>query len=1116
DGIDGAPGKDGADGADGLTPYIGENGNWWIGDKDTGIKAAGEDGKDGADGEDGKDGIDGAPGKDGADGADGLTPYIGENGNWWIGDEDTGIKAAGEDGKDGADGNDGVDGEDGKDGADGAPGKDGADGLTPYIGANGNWWIGDKDTGVNAEGIKGEQGDKGEQGVSVSKVDVDEQGRLVITLTDGTVLAPIVLPERVEDVHVFGEWIDFNKNPNLNCEDRLFYRICSNCKKIEWKSGEYKNHSFSVVTIDPTCVEMGYDEKTCSRCGIVERENYTDIIEHKWKNEYSYDDLRHWYDCEGCDLINSSGMHEVDETGYCSVCGQFVASSEGVVYAMSDDGTYAKVTDYKGSAVWVSIDEEYNGVPVTHIDDWAFAHLSSIEIVVIPDGVTVIGDYGFYNNPYLKSIAIPDSLIDIGDEAFSQCDSLKKVVFGVDSRLQHIGDRAFRYDRMLRDFIIPEKVTSIGEFAFERSGISNISIPANTTSIGIGAFADCWALIQISVEDGNSAYKSVSGVLYTENGVTLVQYPTGKADSYFDIPTTTAIVGPYAFYGNRNLNTVYINCVESIQEYAFGYCEHITYISPGYGDLIEIADNAFFNCMSLSEFNITDGVTSIGTSAFEGCICLKEIYVYSGNTSYQSQSGVLYSYDGLTLIKYPRGKVDTDYSIPYGVVTIEKNAFAMCMNLNSVYIPATVTHIGDYAFDYCENLINFVFEEESNLQSIGAYSFASCERLSHIVLPEGLTTIPGDAFFSCGSLRSITLPSSIEEICWDAFRDCYNIIEVINYSNLEIVAGSTDNGGIAVNAKFVHSGDSVIVDNDGFIFTTISGINYLLGYNGVTDTLILPESYNGETYELYKNAFEGRQEISKIIISDGVTAIGERAFGGCHHITSVTLGQNLTLIDKDAFAWCYKITEVINKSSLEITVGSEAHGKVAYYAFEVHTEESKISSVNGYLFYTFNGIHYVVDYVGDTGVTSITLPERYNGEMYQIRDYAFAIENIKKVTISSGVTAIGDDAFNTCYGLESIIIGENVEHIGEAAFAHCSRLISISIPQNVTSIGKLFFADNGWLSQKIIFEDSEGWSCSLNADGSDAMDLPSEVFSDPIATLNYLTGKYVYHYLWKK
>ncbi len=104
--LKGDPGEDGKDGTDGQTPYVGDNGNWWIGDTDTGIKAAGTDGENGKDGTDGEDG------------SDGQTPCVGDNGNWWVGDTDTGIKAAGTDGKDGIDGADGKDGKDGKDGSD--------------------------------------------------------------------------------------------------------------------------------------------------------------------------------------------------------------------------------------------------------------------------------------------------------------------------------------------------------------------------------------------------------------------------------------------------------------------------------------------------------------------------------------------------------------------------------------------------------------------------------------------------------------------------------------------------------------------------------------------------------------------------------------------------------------------------------------------------------------------------------------------------------------------------------------------------------------------------------------------------------------------------------------
>ena len=149
-----------AEGIDGKTPEIREVDGvkyWFIGDDNTGVKAEGIDGKtpsfkledghlfvsyDGTNwtdlgkvaGEDGKPGENGKPGVDGKPGEDGKTPYIGENGNWWIGETDTGIKAEGE---------------------------DGAAGQTPYIGENGNWWIGETDTGVKAAGTDGADGTDG-------------------------------------------------------------------------------------------------------------------------------------------------------------------------------------------------------------------------------------------------------------------------------------------------------------------------------------------------------------------------------------------------------------------------------------------------------------------------------------------------------------------------------------------------------------------------------------------------------------------------------------------------------------------------------------------------------------------------------------------------------------------------------------------------------------------------------------------------------------------------------------------------------------------------------------------------------------------------------------------
>ena len=123
----------GADGKNGITPTIGENGNWYLGTEDTGKPSRGATGPQGADGKDGANGT---------DGADGHTPVITASKSGKV----TTIKVDGEETADGAkititdktgtteatvkNGKDGANGAPGKDGADGAPGKDG---VTPDI-----------------------------------------------------------------------------------------------------------------------------------------------------------------------------------------------------------------------------------------------------------------------------------------------------------------------------------------------------------------------------------------------------------------------------------------------------------------------------------------------------------------------------------------------------------------------------------------------------------------------------------------------------------------------------------------------------------------------------------------------------------------------------------------------------------------------------------------------------------------------------------------------------------------------------------------------------------------------------------------------------------------------
>jgi hypothetical protein len=156
-GQNGTNGTNGINGQDGLTPFVGNNGNWWIGTTDTGISATGPAGENGTNG------------TNGINGQDGLTPFVGNNGNWWIGTTDTGISATGPAGENGTNGTNGV------------------DGLTPFVGNNGNWWIRTTDTGTSATGPAGENGTNGNGIAKIEKIStVGNVDTYQIIFTDGT------------------------------------------------------------------------------------------------------------------------------------------------------------------------------------------------------------------------------------------------------------------------------------------------------------------------------------------------------------------------------------------------------------------------------------------------------------------------------------------------------------------------------------------------------------------------------------------------------------------------------------------------------------------------------------------------------------------------------------------------------------------------------------------------------------------------------------------------------------------------------------------------------------------------------------------------------------------
>ena len=272
-GINGTDGKDGTNGKDGINAknievqraesYI----QWrYEGDEWQNLVAIAD--------------ITGPAGQNGKDGANGKTPEfrVNENALQWryVGDEiwlnlyDLSV-LKGLDGKDGADGKDGINGKDGiagKDGTNGQNGSDGKDGNTPFIGENGNWWIGETDTGVKAAGIDGADGVDGEKGDKGDKGDPGQNGSCSGYFcgegyVPSTHLSDGAVPLYYREMHNRGGLISYN-GTTLRLKKGHTYSVC--VSGMVNASTNDKSGYHSVRMTD------GYDDNYCRYITLIEQD----------------------------------------------------------------------------------------------------------------------------------------------------------------------------------------------------------------------------------------------------------------------------------------------------------------------------------------------------------------------------------------------------------------------------------------------------------------------------------------------------------------------------------------------------------------------------------------------------------------------------------------------------------------------------------------------------------------------------------------------------------------------------------------------------------------------------------------------------------------------------
>ena len=585
-------------------------------------------GKDGQNGEQGIQGIQGVPG------VDGHTPVITiQGGYWYIDGINTNVLA------------EGIKGDVGPQGPQGNPGKDGEDGTTPQlkIGAD-NYWYVSYDNGATwtSLGVKA-TGTNGTDGVGIKSVAVNEEGKLIITLTDDTVIdcgnvkgeQSTVGPQGPQGVSIVNTAFDENGNMVITYSDgttqtiehtwQKFHSLttadcqtdgkdlyfCSDCGLVRLVVVDKTGHSYEETIVESTCTSQGYTLHICAVCGDNYKDNY----------------------------VETNGVHDFQEADTCVYCAETIENVAVDSYNMSataDDNVRGYVVARMDGKYDVYIKgtgamKDYSSSPF-YVDGY------SIKNAYIGNGVTSIGDDAFCSCYSLANITIPDSVTSIGGDAFRNCSSLTSITIG--NGVTSIGSGAFYYCDDLTSITIPNSVTYIGSDAFynteyynttdnwqnrvlyidnclieAKTTIEECVVKDGTTIIANSAFEGCSSLTNVYITDiaswCNISFSggSANPLCWADN-----LYVDNQLVTELVIPDSVTSIGNYAFYGCSSLTSITIP-----------------------DSVTSIGGSAFYNCSSLTNITIPDDVTSIGYSAFYNCSSLSSV-TFERNCWYVTQT----------------------------------------------------------------------------------------------------------------------------------------------------------------------------------------------------------------------------------------------------------------------------------------------------------------------------------------------------------------------------------------------------------------------------------------------------------------------------------------------
>lgn len=475
----------------------------------------------------------------------------------------------------------------------------------------------------------------------------------------------------------------------------------------------------------------------------------------------------------------------------------------------------------------------------------------------------------------------------------------------------------------------------------------------------------------------------------------------------------------------------------------------------GTGDMYDYSEDYLApwseHCFEITNVTISDGVTSIGSSAF--CYCsVKSITLPFG----------LKHIGASAFFNCPNIQ---QINIPDSVEYIDPYAFSCCKGLHTVQLPASLTLISEELFAECDNLRNLSIPD--TVTEIGANAFSKCTEFSLTGLPDGIKSIGAAAFANCGNIESLALPGTLESIGEAAFGG--TIIDKASFDGtlekwaaiggdacciaqdkIDFLEHTCDFGGSwqydtqkhwkqcscnKTQNEGAHTGTGKTCNVCGAVLSEAlgsgsidGGLSWSLSRSGA---LTISGSGKMPDFSSVANAApwdKQKDKIQSVVIESGVQSISGGAFSGCTALEKVSISDTVAQIDLNAFGGCTSLA-----------------------AFEVAEGNKAFLSVGGVLFSADKELlRYPVGKSADYAVPSGTVAIAGGA----FKDYA----KLESLVIPDSVISIGESAFENCAALKRITLPKSIAKLEALTFSGCAALAEITLPDGLKTLGEKVFS----------------------------------------------------------